>query len=91
MIKMGVDLKFLEPHRSLCAGHEAVYRLGPTTAAMQLDTSENNPLEMLSTEMLMSLTRRIDDFPAFFKHTRAETANCSAESLPVSSETWGCL
>ena len=37
--------------------------------AMQLDTSENNPLEMLSTDMLMSLTRRIDDFPAFFdKH-----------------------
>ena len=71
MIKMGVDLKFLEPHRAVvCAGHEAV--LPPCASrqqAMQLDTSENNPLEMLSTEMLMSLTRRIDDFPAFFdKH-----------------------
>ena len=71
MIKMGVDLNFLEPHRDICVqAMKRFYRLRVSRQqAMQLDTSENNPLEMLSTDMLMSLTRRIDDFPAFFdKH-----------------------
>ena len=74
LVKMGVDLNFLEPHRELCVqAMKRFYRLRVSRQqAMQLDTSENNPLEMLSTEMLMSLTRRIDDFPAFFdKHDKS--------------------
>jgi hypothetical protein len=41
--------------------------------AMQLDSSENNPMENISTTMMLNMTRRTEDFPLFFdKHGKRE-------------------
>ena len=71
MLKICNDHNFLKKHRSLCV--QAMKKFSKQRVsrqqAMQLDSSENNPMEGISTSMMLEMTRRTEDFPKFFdKH-----------------------
>ena len=71
MQKMLRDVQFLSPHRMLCvqAMKKFMRQRVSRQQAMQLDSSENNPMENISTTMMLNMTRRTEDFPLFFdKH-----------------------
>ncbi len=71
MIKLATDLNFLMPHRQICV--EAVKRFFRQRAsrqqAMELDATKSNPMEDISTQTMLDMTKRSEDFPKFFdKH-----------------------